>query len=213
MLDRIQEHLEAIYGIRCELRAADFVLDVPEAAALGGTGRGREELLVHQTEEALEVALVMPRALVRRLAPFEDAPAQAVEQVLGDFCEAAEGVSHFLYLSRAAELDRSVSLLELEAQAEIDKFAACVLLRWGRDVPAFARALHERLFVRHRLRDDLSAEERERYAQANQLAMGFCAALLPLIARRHLDGVLSALRYVYRLGAEAKLRHLAWQSR
>jgi hypothetical protein len=44
----------------------------------------------------------------------------------------AEGVSHFVYLS-SAMLERSVSLLELEAQAEVDKFAICGLLRWGED--------------------------------------------------------------------------------
>ena len=38
------------------------------------------------------------------------------------FCLALEGVSHFLYLIWNASFDRSVTLLEMELQAEIDKF-------------------------------------------------------------------------------------------
>ena len=46
---------------------------------------------------------------------------------------------------------------------------------------------------------------------ANRLARNYCARLLPHVAERRLDKLLSALRYSYRLGAEAKLRHLALQ--
>src|SRR4051794_18817533 len=106
---RIQRHLEAIYGIRCALQVTDCLLDEGQARALGGTMRAREELLVREEEGAVELGLFLAPELLERPAD------------LGAFCEATEGVSHFLYLSRAASLDRHVSLLELEAQAEVDK--------------------------------------------------------------------------------------------
>ena len=59
---RIQQHLEAIYGIRCELRVTDCLLDADQARALGGTLRAREELLVREDEGALEVGLFLAPA-------------------------------------------------------------------------------------------------------------------------------------------------------
>lgn len=189
LLDRIQEHLEAIYGVRCELKVSDHLVDADAARALGGRG-DREELFVHEAGDALELGL-----FVRSDAPGFDG-----------FCEATEGVSHFMYLVRAAELGRHVSLLELEAQAEIDKFATCALLGWRHgDV----RTLHERLFDRVRYRPDLSRDERWRYEEANRIARGYCRRLVELVLERRLEPLLSELRETYRMGAEAKLLRLS----
>ena len=208
MLDTIQEHLEAIYSIRCEHRARDFVVDAEVGEQLGGGALGREELLVRESHEGLELALVLPKELMGRLTPYEGAPGRALDSELPAFCEVAEGVSHFMYLSRAAALERKVSLLELETQGEIDKFASCVLLRWGHGVGEFARHMIG-LFQRAGLRAGLSAEESRRYAEAGRLGQRFCERLLPLVNQRKLEPLLDSLRYAYRLGAEAKLTHLA----
>ena len=128
---------------------------------------------------------------------------------LGPFCQLAEGVSHFLYLSRSAELDRPVSLLELEVQAEVDKFALLLLRAWSEGRGAWAASLHSRLFDETALRPGLSAAETHRYGEANRLARAFCARLLPLCAARRLEQLLQTLRYAYRLGASAKFQHLA----
>lgn len=194
LLDRIQKHLESIYGIRCELRAADFLLGEEEAKALGGTGRAREELLVHEEDGELELGLYLHPEV---LAP-KDLPA---------FCEAAEGVSHFVYMTRSADLERRVSLLELEAQAEVDKFAICVLGRW--EHRGAAETMFERLFDEVRFRESLTQEELYRYREANRLARAYCLRLLPLLAVRNLERLLSELRYSYRLGAKAKLDYLS----
>ncbi|MBK7858759.1 MAG: hypothetical protein IPJ65_09085 [Archangiaceae bacterium] len=199
MIDRIQTHLEAIYGLRCELKASDHLVDADSARALGGSG-DREQLLVHQSDDALELALFVDPGLIERLeqsSPFDD---------LNGFCEATEGVSHFMYLVRAASLDREVSLLELEAQGEIDKFASCALLGWQN---LDARALHEQLFDRVGYRADLADHERWRYGEANRLARLYCKRLLELIAARRMDQLLSELRHTYRMGAEAKLQRLS----
>ena len=116
MVGRVQDHLEAIYGIRCGVRADQYLLDDEAAARLGGTGRAGEELLVREDNDGLEVGLFLSRALLARVNAFDDAQA-LLEGDLAGYCEVAEGVSHFLYLHRAASLDRHVSLLELEAQA------------------------------------------------------------------------------------------------
>lgn len=172
----------------------DCLLDAEQARALGGTMRAREELLVREEDGALEVGLFLAPELL-------SGPAD-----LGAFCEAAEGVSHFLYLHRAASLDRRVSLLELEAQAEVDKFAVCALAAWKEDQ---APSLFRRLFDEASLRPELSDAEVWRYREASRLARGYCRRLLPMIAARRLEKLLAELRYAYRLGAEAKLDYLA----
>ncbi|MBL8954646.1 MAG: hypothetical protein JNK82_27965 [Myxococcaceae bacterium] len=188
LLDRIQAHLEAIYGVRCELKASDHLVDAAGARALGGHG-DREELFVREAGDALELALYV----------------RADADGFAGFCEATEGVSHFMYLVRAAELDRQVSLLELEAQAEVDKFASCALLGWRHgDV----RSLYERLFDRVQFRDDLAPDARWRYEQANRLAKGYCRRLLELVVERRLEPLLAELRETYRMGSEAKLLRL-----
>jgi hypothetical protein len=207
MLERIQEHLESIYGIRSEYRAQDFLVDPESAKALGGTGRSREELLVHETDEGLELALYLEPALVARLRELD--LDELLMADLGGFCEVAEGVSHFLYLSHTALEERTLSLLELEAQAEVDKFAMCLLLRWKGRAFEWAQTLVGRLFERVRLREDLSEQERWRYLEANRLAKSYCRQLLPLIREGDLSRFLSELRHSYRLGAEAKLLYFA----
>jgi hypothetical protein len=195
---RIQQHLEAIYGIRCELQVTDCLLDEQQARALGGTMRAREELLVREEEGQMELGLFLAPELLHRATD------------LGAFCEAAEGVSHFLYLHRAAALDRRVSLLELEAQAEVDKFAICALGSWTEDGQGSgARSLFGRLFDDTGLRAELTEPETWRYREANRLARIYCRRLLPIIAARRLEKLLAELRYAYRLGAEAKLDYLA----
>lgn len=209
MLEWIQQRIEAIYGVRCEHRASDFLVDTEAAAQLGGTGRAREELLVHEHDEGLDLALYVDPSLLERLKSFEQAPVSVLDEELPGFCEAAEGVSHFLYMAQTAQLDRRVSLLELEAQAEVDKFAICSLLKWGQGAAGWARHLSNRLFDRVTFRDSLSADEQHRYEEANRLARSYCGRLMPMIHRDRLDQLLSELRYSYRLGAQAKLRYFA----
>jgi hypothetical protein len=205
MLDLIQEHLEAIYGIRCEHRARDFLVDEEAARALGGSGGNREELLVREDAEGLELALYVAPALLERVREAE--PLEALRDDLGGFCEVAEGVSHFVYLTRSAALERRVSLLELEAQAEVDKFAVCVLLRWGDQVGAWAGSLVGRLFDRVRLRESLTPAERFRYLESSRVARAYCLRLVPLVLSGSLERLLGELRHAYRMGAEAKLAY------
>jgi hypothetical protein len=210
MIGRVQAHLEAIYGITCAARAEGFVVDTEAAVLLGATGRADEELLVLEGDGELELALYLAPALLSRLRPYESGPVDSMlELELDGFCQLAEGVSHFVYVAHTAVHGRTVSLLELEAQAEVDKFALCLLHRWGEGVGAWAEELRGRLFDRVSYRERLSEAERWRYQEANRLSRNFCSRLMGHVAGRRLERLLSDLRYAYRLGAEAKLRHFA----
>ncbi len=210
MVGWVQEHLEAIYGIRCPHRVHEYLLDEKAARALGGTCRSGEELLVHQEEDELWLGLYLAPELLRRFGELAPAAvAEALEKNLGTYCEVAEGISHFLYVARTANEGRTVSLLELETQAEIDKFASCLLHRWNDQSVAWARELHRRLFDCVTFHSTLTDEEARRYAEANRLSRAYCSRLIPHVSSRRMDRLLADLRYSYRLGADAKLRHLA----
>jgi hypothetical protein len=210
LIDEVQAHLEAIYGFRCAERAQAYVVGPELARRLGGTGRVEEELLLEEDGEELSVALCFTPELLERLEGYRlGGPRAALEGVLDAYCQLTEGVSHFLYLLQTAVQGRRVSLLELEAQAEIDKFASCLLQRWADGDPAWPQALHARLFDTVRFHDHLSPAEGWRYREANRLARNYCKRLLRLVTARRLDRLLSELRYGYRLGAAAKLDYLA----
>jgi hypothetical protein len=208
VIGQVQEHLEAIYGLRCELRAEQFLLhDEETARQLGFTGRAREELLLAEDAAGdVEIGLFLAPDLLSRLTALS--PGAALEHELPAYCEVAEGVSHFLYFVHSASQGRKVSMLELEVQAEIDKFATCALLRWEGSADAWAQQLLGRLFQRVQYREQLTAPERWRYQEANRISAAYCRRVARLISTRRMDRVLNELRYAYRLGAEAKLAYL-----
>jgi hypothetical protein len=209
MLDALQRQLERLYGIQCEYRAKDFLVDADTALALGGTGRSREELLVGESSESLDLALYVEPGLLERVSRLESDPDTLLDCELGAFCEVTEGVSHFLYVAQTAGLERRVSMLELEAQAEVDKFALCTLLRWGAEVTSWATRLMGTLFERVSYLESLSPQERVRYIEANRIAKAYCGRLLPKIRAGRLEALMAELRHSYRLGANAKLDYFA----
>ena len=207
LVDEVQDQLEAIYDIECP-RASAFLLH-PEQATLLRAPIADEELWLHEGEDALEIGLYYSAALRSDLEARSLHDRGVASPVLDAYCRLTEGVSHFLYLARAVALGRRLSMLELEAQAEVDKFASLVLHRWPSLHAGPARELHARLFRDVSYRPGLAPEEQARYVEANRLGALFTARLLAHVVARRLDRLLEALRYAYRLGAEAKLQHLA----
>lgn len=167
-----------------------------------------EALLVAEQDGALDMGLYLDPALLARLA--DSAPlAHLDDDNLEDFCTALEGVSHFNCVAWCAARGWSVSLLGLEMQAEIDKYAAAVLLAGTQRGGELVRGLHGRLFERIRFRDDLDAALRGMYLQANRYAARFCRRLEDRFLKRRAARVpemLGELRRFYRLGDAGKLR-------
>ncbi|MCK7580758.1 MAG: hypothetical protein MZV65_37405 [Chromatiales bacterium] len=128
---------------------------------------------------------------------------------LADFLTALEGVSHFLYLSGAPAHERSVSLLELELQAEIDKFMLAAFLSARAASGRVPAGLHRLLFDAPVFDPALNAELAERYRAANAYARRYCGWLQRrYLARRGDPGIMSELRRFYRLGHHGKLARI-----
>lgn len=134
------------------------------------------------------------------------------ENNLGDYCTALEGVSHFHYLAWSLGQGRNVSLLELELQAEIDKYAAALLLRMSQSEGRFPEELHASLFFRIGFLPDLDAASLQRYQEASHYAARYCRSLDERYLRRRRrrpEAWLIELRRLYRYGHHEKMRRAA----
>lgn len=218
LLSHLQELIGGIYDVRIAHDVYDFL--VTDRAHLPPAARGgavEEELLVAQSADGSEVALslYLDPQLLRRLAQAD--PLQSLNAGnVADCLTALEGVSHFLYLAWNAGHDRPVSLLELEMQAEVDKFIASHLLLRRQSPGRFPLELRHVLFERSRPDPRLDAARAGLYREASRYAERFCRRLEQSLARRRTarqeagaDGqVLAELRRFYRLSHARKRAHI-----
>lgn len=209
-LNSLQRQLERIYEVEVGHQVEDFLLtDVVEARRLEDSPDARdadEKLLVTEEADALALALYLDADILGRLRA-DDPTSRVHAGNLSDLATATEGVSHFLLLAWSALHGRSVSLLELEMQAEVDKYVLTAFL-WGRQrqgrVPA---DLHRWLFAAPRFDPALDSDELERYRRAHLWAAGFCARLERAYLRGgSAAGLVRELRRFYRLPREEKIR-------
>jgi hypothetical protein len=207
----LQEELEAINGVEAP-RVAEFLIDRVRAGAAGTVPDAPEALIVREGDDGVELGLFLDEN-VHEAALATDAdhrrPTLTRRATLNGLAAAAEGVSHFVYLSTRVLAGRPVSLLELEVQAEVDKFALLLLHLWRRGLRRLSPALRRRLYERVRYHAHLGPDERERYRLANRLAAGYARWLEErFVDGADVEGLLRELRATYRLGAGEKLGYL-----
>jgi hypothetical protein len=103
-----------------------------------------------------------------------------------------------------------VSLLEMELQAEVDKYVVIRELLGGDDDIRSAPALIPRLFRSIAYHDELGPEEQRRYRDANRCAERYCRRLEAKYSGvRNRAALLKELRRFYRLPGVDKVREAA----
>ena len=204
----LQAHLLRVYGLR-EGTTPDirpFLVDDAALEALRppGTARPADEwVLVRESDDGLDLAVWIAPVHLHNLAHGPDART-VVRHSFRSFCAVIEGISHFMFLVERARRSEPLTLLELEVQAEIDKFVSARL-----HCPEHTPALRRALFVDVTLQKGLTPVERSRYREAGRLARAWCDHLTRL---PHLAAVLDAQRRFWRSpGGErmSRLRALA----
>lgn len=210
MLERLQQqlhdinHSDAGYDIRPFL-----VTDARLAKAISGGDRltqSGESLLLQEDEEGLALSLYLDEAILDRLP--DDEPAKALASgLLDDLCKVIEGLSHFNYVAWRATQDRRLTLLELELQAEVDKFVSTMQIALEQRDTELMNGLHTRLFANAQFHAHLSRRQRERYQAANDFAARFCHTLGPQLRGRGRD-VLPELRRFFRMSLNDKISHI-----
>ena len=211
LLARLQLGLEALYRVETRLAIDAFVIDGVTRDGFEPARAPREQLLLREADGELAMALFVDAAALANLERHDPA-ALLDDRNFSDFCLAVEGVSHFVYVALAAARERPVSQLELELQAEVDKFVCCCLLpRDPRNSQSPAPiSLRGRLYGEVSYADDLDAAERERYRTANHQASRYAEALeRRFVARAETGALLAEVRRFYRMDLPDKLGRIA----
>ncbi|MBL9016820.1 MAG: hypothetical protein JNL83_21715 [Myxococcales bacterium] len=203
-LSRVQRGLESLYRVETGVEVEDFVVGAELRDELVRERRPREQLLVID-EGGGEVSMALyicPGVLANLHA--NDPGRRLDDRNLGDFLLAVEGVSHFIYAICCAKAERRLSQLELELQAEVDKYTTCLLQADASH--AASEMLRRRLFGDAEYEPDLDHDEQHRYRAANDNAQRYAAFLEEaFVARRKIPEMLAELRRFYRLPLAEKL--------
>ncbi len=190
---RIQSALERLYGI-------DRVADVADFAS-GSEPGDREALLLREADDgAIELRVQFPR-----IEPGETT-GESRDHGLDTLCQIIEGVSHFVYVVERARVRREATHLELEMQAEVDKWVVLAASMHAFDATGSA-LLRARLYERVRFSHDETTELGQRYRVANEAAHRFVRRLeRRYVSAARFSELRCELRRFFYLGQEEKLR-------
>ena len=173
-LASLQESLADIYDLPATPDVAQFLMtDRASVARIQGARNSEEQLIVAEEGDTLSMALYIDREVLDRLAKRDPFDALTHEN-LADYLTVAEGVSHFVYVAWNAGFDKPVTLLELELQAEIDKFVLGAWLMRKQCSGRVPRELHHALFERTRVDPHAAAGRTSLYHTASCYAARFC---------------------------------------
>lgn len=213
--DQVQTQLECLYGIGLEQRVGDYLINKNEAISYINTPAQttipKELFLVRRSEkqDTVEVALFLDRTLMENLSahnPFESIN----DQNFSDFCIMIEGVSHFVYYLWKAQQKRNITQLEMELQAEIDKFLMLYFFLRSDKNPVYVQQLFRALFDDFHLMDKLTEEQMGRYSTASSLASRYCYNLQKTFQEKQdLTEFIQEIRLFYHLGQQQKLERIS----
>lgn len=211
LLNELQQVLVRLADAPVEHRVAEFHIGNRETCSL----LMRRELQLHEDEQVLvsdepdglSVSVYVDDQVLERLD--EHNPLRALdEHNFADFCTAIEGVSHFHYLVWCTQRQRQVSLLELELQAEVDKYAAASYLLREQGQCDLPGGLCRQLFDAVSYMAGLHADSARRYQDANRFAASYCRRINQHLSQRRFrpELWLRQLRSFYRLSQLDKVR-------
>ena len=208
VLRRLSRDLQALHDLELDLDVVDFLVDDQVRAALPGAQlQLPEQLFVRDGGDATEISLYIAPQIIAQLEA--DDPALRLHSGnLAAFCVVVEGLSHLLLLAWRCEHGQRISALELELQAEVDKFVCAWLLltRQGMARARAAQLLTRQLFMAYHLAPGLSRDEVQRYGTASQAAAQYCARLSRCFGQdRSSQRIIKDLRSFMRRGLPDKL--------
>ena len=217
MLSRLQQQLHETYQTAAGHDVREYLITdaalanaLCDSAMLAGT---EETLLIREEDDGVALSLYLESELLQRLESTDPADSLRAGQ-LDDLCKVIEGLSHFNYVVWKAAQDRTVTLMELELQAEVDKFVSTVQLAQTHGDVALENGLFGRLFDSVSFRADLNDEQAERYRAANEYAARFCRGIRQRLQDDG-DSALNELRQFYRKQLPEKISHIhanAWSN-
>lgn len=211
LIKTIQQQLESLYGIRTGASAADYLISKNDLSTLMpdtmADNLPKELFLVNPEphDDTIEVALYLAEDLCVNLQTHDPMQTLSTENI-SDFCTLIEGVSHFVYYLHKASLEYSITQLEMELQAEIDKFLLLSLLTHSNQKDN--EMIMDLLFEDYLLHDHLTDDQKIRYNTATELARKYCFQVSQNIKTEGLPLTLKKVRKFYPMTQEQKIRSI-----
>jgi hypothetical protein len=210
-LAALQSALAEIYDLAATPDVEQFLMtDARHLGRIAGARATDEQLIVAHEDDGIALALYIDATVLERLACSDPIAALTADN-LADYLTVAEGVSHFVYVTWNAGFDKPVTLLELELQAEVDKYVLCAWLLREQGRGRFPGELHRVLFERARIDPAAAGGRALLYHTASNYAARFCRRVAGSLARGTRGAtreLLTELRRFYRWGNARKLRHI-----
>jgi hypothetical protein len=212
MLRDLQSLLSAVYAIDQGLDVYDYLVTDAKMLACWETPETdrptEEKLLIREFENELGMTLFLDSGLLDRLTT-SDPRCRLGHANLADFCKAVEGISHFIYMAWNAAADKSVTLMELEMQAEVDKYVGARMLLDQQPDSNLGDSLFSRLFDNPDFDEHLTPEELVRYRDASSYAGQYCRSLERRFSPEQIGlDMIHDLRAFYRLPQPEKVSHI-----
>lgn len=204
----LQKRLERQYDLSIpycieQFVSSDRALADRLADDQAGAGQQRpdvedEVVFIQQHNDTLEFTVYVDQAL---LDAVDDSRSD-----LDGLCTVVEGVSHGVCLLWHAHHDRQIRPIDLELQAEIDKF---IVLAEHQPECSQRKQLHRQLFANSRLVAPHDPALCDRYMTASKLASRYCHWLDRHFIRKDDQVALhQELARFYRLSGRGKFEHI-----
>jgi len=215
LLNIVQQQFEKIYQLPQHLSIENFLINQETLERLKGKQRNhlatpniKGLMLLLPEKDELSLAIYLNEQVMNNL--YKHSPSHGLnEKNIHDFCIMAEEVSHFLYITWKAQHSIQITNLELEIQAEVDKFIICTFYCSNYESRFNRLSLKELLFETFSLEKNLSKESKNRYYTASKLALHYCHFLEShFIKKDHLRQMMEEIRKFYRFGQTDKISHI-----
>ena len=198
LIEKLQATLETIYRIDSTPRVGSYLINQNQAKQLDITHQ-REVLIIQEDIEYTNLGLFLSNDLILGASRFLT---EGFWDALDSFCATLEGISHFVYFTHSGQQTKPVSRIELEVQAEIDKF---IFLKAALGI---SEDLISHLFDSFSLREDLDESSKERYLFANRIARRYAKWVESCFRQGTAAKAFSDARLLYRKTLHSKVAHI-----
>ena len=220
----MQDAIELRYDLTMPCQVTPFVSHDHEFVRqlTGETRIPPEMLLIHEDSGNLDITLFLEQSLVDSTSSVNANHHPSKEKEYDDYCTILEGVSHFVYLVWNAQYGRQVKPIEMELQAEVDKFVFSALTdndpEMNKSQPQSRpqskhQLLFDSLFRQVKYFHVPGTDMYHRYTVANKFAEQYCYWLSCHFQFTVSDPMLYAeLARFYRMNAAAKFEHIKYST-
>jgi len=189
ILLQVDSRLKKINGIQHSWQVEDFVMPTET----------ENTLLISERGEDADLAICLQKDLLDELSGLSF-PNDFSLKVFPRVSLLVEELSHFHFYCVNATHQRKISALEMEVQAEVDKFSFALDCLEEMNLRNLEDDVFGILFNQLQLGPWVKSEERSRYQEAHQIARAFCRKLLRSTTDRS-----ATIQEFYRMSPEERL--------